>query len=81
MAAEIHTLQKANEALSKQRRAKKTRIRQGGALTIGESLDIIAQKDVEEEARRDKRSRGVGQNEGQSTVRRCSKCRNTGHNT
>jgi hypothetical protein len=34
LSAEVYTLRKANEALSKLRRAKKTRVRQGGTLTI-----------------------------------------------
>jgi|SRR5947207_3201397 len=34
LTAEIHTLHRANEALSKHRRAKKTRVRQGGALEV-----------------------------------------------
>jgi hypothetical protein len=42
LAAEVHTLRKANEALSKLRRAKKNRIRQGGALTIEDAHDILA---------------------------------------
>jgi hypothetical protein len=32
--AKLHTLQAANKALSKRQRAKKNRIRHGGALTI-----------------------------------------------
>jgi hypothetical protein len=42
LAAEVRTLRKANEALSKRRRAKKTRIRQGGALTVEDVHDIMA---------------------------------------
>jgi cell division protein FtsB len=42
LAAKVHTLQAANEALSKRRRAKKKRIRQGGALTIEDAHDILA---------------------------------------
>ena len=80
LSAEIRTLRKANEALSKRRRAKKTRVRQGGALTVEESLDIIAQKDAEEQVQRDKRSKEGSQNEGQSTARRCNLCGITGHN-
>jgi hypothetical protein len=34
LSAEVRTLRAANEVLSKRRRAKKTRVRQGGALTI-----------------------------------------------
>ncbi|KFY30059.1 hypothetical protein V493_02152, partial [Pseudogymnoascus sp. VKM F-4281 (FW-2241)] len=40
--AEVHTLCKANEALSKRCRAKKARIRQGGALTIEDAHDVLA---------------------------------------
>jgi hypothetical protein len=32
--AEVRTLRAANEVLSKRRRAKKTRVRQGGALIV-----------------------------------------------
>ena len=42
LSAEVRTLRAANEALSKRRRAKKTRIRQGGALTVEDAQDIIA---------------------------------------
>jgi hypothetical protein len=79
--AEIRTLRKVYKALSKRRRAKKTRVRQGGALTVEESLNIIAQKDVEELVRRDKRSTEGSQKEGQSTARHCNLCGITGHNT
>jgi hypothetical protein len=77
--AEVRTLRKANEALSKRRRAKKTRVRQGGALVIEDATDLIAQKDAEKEVRRDKRKKEDGQKEGQSTGRRCGTCRKTGH--
>jgi hypothetical protein len=80
LTAENHTLRKANEALSKRRRAKKTRVRQGGALTIEDAHDILAQKEAEEQVQCDKRLREGGQNEGQSTARRCSTCGKTGHN-
>ena len=40
--AEVRTLRAANEALSKRRRARKARVRQGGALTIEDVQDIIA---------------------------------------
>ena len=65
LAAEVRTLREANEALSKRRRAKKTRVRQGGALTVEDAQDVLAQKDAEEQARRDKRSKRGKQKEGQ----------------
>ncbi len=42
ISAEVRTLRVANEALSKRRRAKKNRIRQGGTLTIEDAHDILA---------------------------------------
>lgn len=74
LSAEVRTLRAANEALSKRRRAKKTRVRQGGALTVENAQDVLAQKEAEEQARRDKRSEGGRQNEGQSSGRRCGSC-------
>jgi hypothetical protein len=78
--AELRTLRAANEALSKRRRAKKNRIRQGGALTVEDAHDIMAQDEVNEQIRRDRRSRGVNREEGISTARRCGTCGKTGHN-
>jgi hypothetical protein len=80
LAAEVYTLRKANKALSKRCRARKNRIRQGGALTIEDAHDILAQEEVNKQIRRDKRSRGVRQNEGQSGAWRCGNCGKTGHN-
>jgi hypothetical protein len=79
LAAEVRTLLKANEALSKRRRAKKTRVGQGGTRTVEDVHDILAQKEVDEQIQSDKRSRRVGQNEGQSTTRHCGTCGKTGH--
>jgi len=78
--AEIRTLRKANKALSKRRRAKKARVQQGGALTVEDAHDVLAQREVDEQIRRDKRSREAFQNEGKSTGRRCGICRKPGHN-
>ena len=79
--AEVRILRAANKALSKRRRAKKTRVRQGGALTIEDAQDVLAQKEAEEQARRDKRSEGGRQNEGQPSGRRCGTYGETGYNT
>jgi len=80
LSAENRALRQANEALSKRRRAKKVRVRQGGALTIEDALDILAQRDAEEEVRHDKRLEGGSQKEGQLSRRRCGTCRKTSHN-
>ena len=80
LSAEVRTLRAANEALSKRRRAKKTRVRQGGALTVEDAQDILAQKDMDEQVRRDLRAEGGNRKEGQSSGRRCGTCGKAGHN-
>lgn len=80
LSAEVRTLRAANEALSKHRRAKKARIRQGGALTVDSGLDIITQRDVDEQVRRDIRAERGNQKEGQLIGRRCGTCGKAGHN-
>jgi hypothetical protein len=80
LTAKNYTLRKANEALSKRRRAKKNRIHRGGVLTIEDANDILAQNEVDEQIRRNKRSREGFQNEGRSTMRRYGTCRKPGHN-
>ena len=47
-------LWKVNEALSKCRRAKKTRVQQGGALAIEDTQDILAQRDAREQIVQDR---------------------------
>jgi hypothetical protein len=81
LSAEVRTLRAANEALSKHRRAKKARIRQGGALIVEDTQDIIAQKDVNEQVRRDLRIERSNRQEGQLSTRHCSTCNRARHNT
>ena len=42
----VRTLEKANKALSKHRKAKRTRLQAGGALTIEEGQALIAEKET-----------------------------------
>ena len=45
----IRTLEKANRTLSKRRTGKKTRIRQGGLLTVQDAKAVINQKDMDKQ--------------------------------
>jgi hypothetical protein len=81
LTAEVRTLQAANKALSKRWRAKKNRIHQGGALTVEDAHNILAQEKVDKQIQHSKRSRGVRQNKGQSGARRYGNCGKTGYNT
>jgi hypothetical protein len=76
----VRTLEKANEALSKRRRAKKTRIQAGGALTIEDAQDLIAQKDASRQKSGGKSVEGGGEEARPSTLWRCGRCSKTGHN-
>jgi hypothetical protein len=79
MCEEVRTLRKANEALAKRRRAKKTRVRAGGALSVEDALDLIEQKDAGKR-QLDGRSLGGGASEARpATLRRCRQCGKPGH--
>ncbi|KAK4118012.1 hypothetical protein N657DRAFT_584388, partial [Parathielavia appendiculata] len=78
--AENQSLRAANEALSKRRRAKKKRLRQGGSLTVQDGQDLQAQRDVEVQIREETQA-GSGRKPGSETrTRRCGRCGKPGHN-
>jgi hypothetical protein len=80
LTAEIRTLQKANEALSKRRRAKKTRVHLGGPLTVGDAQELLAQKDVEEEVEHETHENSGWRIRRETALRRCAKCGEPGYN-
>jgi hypothetical protein len=80
LCAEVRTLRVANKALSKRRRAKKTRLCQGGALIVEDVQDILAQKDVDKQVRRDLCTERGNQKEGQLSRRRYSTCGKASYN-
>jgi len=47
LCTEVSSLRKANEALSKRRRAKRTRLQLGASLTIQAAQDLLSQKAVD----------------------------------
>jgi hypothetical protein len=79
--AENRELRKANEALSKRRRAAKTRVRKGGSLTVGEAQEILDDKAVDAQLQRETRSRGGRSSRAAGSVRRCGTCGKPGHNS
>jgi hypothetical protein len=80
LSAEVRSLRAANKALSKRRRAKKTRVRQGGALLVEDVQDILAQKDIDKQVRRDVYKAEGNRREGQPSRRHCRTCGKAGHN-
>jgi hypothetical protein len=78
--AENSSLRKANEELSKRRRAKKTRVRLGGSLTVQEAQDLLDQKDVDEQVIQETRQNGSGAAGSHTKIRCCGVCGKPGHN-
>ncbi|APA05390.1 hypothetical protein SS1G_09809 [Sclerotinia sclerotiorum 1980 UF-70] len=81
LSAENRMLRRANEVLSKRRRAKKIQLRNEGVLTGQEAKDILSQQEVDNQIQRDERQNGGNFNRESSTSRCCSKCGKTGHNS
>ena len=77
---EVRTLRQANQALAKRRRAKRTRIQAGGALTVEDAQALIAQKEAPVRQSRTTSGNGVVSGAGPATSRRCGNCGKTGHN-
>ncbi|ENH68228.1 hypothetical protein FOC1_g10000541 [Fusarium oxysporum f. sp. cubense race 1] len=78
--AELQDVRQANETLSRRRRAKRTRLQKGGAMTVEEGRRAIDQIDGGTQVVAES-SRGGGQ-EGSARAkeRRCGTCGKTGHN-
>jgi hypothetical protein len=78
--AEVSQLQEANALLSKRRRARKTRLRQGGSITIAEGQALQDQKDIEEQIQQEDRKTRGRKPRDETKGRRCGACGKTGHN-
>jgi hypothetical protein len=78
--AEIGQLRESNETLSKRRRARKTRIRQGGSMTIAEGQALQDQKDVEQQVQQEIRQTRGRKPRVETKARRCGTCGKSGHN-
>jgi len=78
--SEVSSLRKANEALSKRRRAKRTRVQLGGSLAVQDAKDQLDQKAVVGEVAQEKDQDGGGAGGGRTKVRCCGMCGKPGHN-
>ncbi len=78
--AENKTLQEANATLSKRRRARKTRLHQGGSMTIAEGQALQEQKDVEQQVQQEIRQSRGRKPRVERKGRRCGACGKPGHN-
>ena len=79
--SEVSSLRKANEALSKRRRAKRTRVQLGGSLTVQSAQEALGQGDVGGEGVQEMQPEGSGAGGGRTKVRCCGVCGKPGHNS
>ncbi|PQM43465.1 hypothetical protein VC83_09592 [Pseudogymnoascus destructans] len=78
--AENQNLRQANEVLSKRRRAKKTRLQQGGSLSQQVAQELQDERDVVQQVEQEIRASSGRKIREETRARRCSKCGGTGHN-
>ena len=78
--AENVSLRKANEALSKRRRAKRTRVQLGGSLAVQDAQDVLGQGAVGREGVQETQPGSGGTGGGRTKVRCCGVCGKPGHN-
>jgi hypothetical protein len=78
--SEVSSLRKANEALSKRRRAKRTRVQLGGSLAVQDAKDLLEQKAVVGEVAQETQLDGGSAGGVRTRVRCCGVCGKPGHN-
>jgi hypothetical protein len=78
--AELKDIRAANEVLSKRRRAKKARLRQGGSLSFQEAEDLVAENEVDKQIREETHRGSRRAEVAEPRTRRCGICSNAGHN-
>jgi len=78
--AENASLHKANEALSKRRRAKRTCIQLRGSLTLQDAMDLLGPGAVGREGAQETRAEGSSTGGGRTKVRYYGICGKPGHN-
>src|SRR5436853_2997949 len=77
---ELRTTQAANKALAKYRRAKRTRLQEGGTLSVEDARGLMAKKDSSHQ-KKDKEVEKENLSQIRpATVRYCGRCAKPGHN-
>ncbi|KAM5529679.1 hypothetical protein BFJ63_vAg16464 [Fusarium oxysporum f. sp. narcissi] len=78
--AEVRNLRDANEILSRRRRAKRTRLQKGGAMTVEDASQVIDQMDVDTQVVAESSRSGGRARSERPAGRRCGVCGKAGHN-
>ncbi|KAK7583617.1 hypothetical protein V3481_012901 [Fusarium oxysporum f. sp. vasinfectum] len=80
MRSEIQDLRRANETLSRRRRAKRTRLQKRGKMTLEGGREAIDQKDINAHAVAESSRSSSQRGSAQIKERHCGTCGKTGHN-
>ena len=78
--SEVATLREENAILSRRRRAKKIRLREGGSMTLGEGQDQVSQREVDVQLQEERRQNRASFTRSAPKKRCCGICGKTGHN-
>jgi hypothetical protein len=78
--ADNQILQQGIEELSKRRRAKKTRLQQGGSLSQQEAQDLQDKRDLAQQLKQETQASSGRKPREETRARRCGNCGETGHN-
>src|SRR6478609_9261687 len=78
--ARLKDLEQANKILSRRRRAKRTRLQKGGAMTVQEASQVIDQLDVDAQVVAESSRNGARGRSERPGGRRCGVCGKAGHN-
>jgi hypothetical protein len=77
--AEVSTLRKANESLSKRKRAKRTQLQRGGSLSVQDGQGLIDQREVTEQLEGEVQENRGQRKRAKRGPRHCGVCGETGH--
>jgi ribosomal protein L17 len=78
--AEVNELREANATLSRRRRAKKTRLRLSGSITVAEGQELQDQREITDQIQQETQQSGGRKRRTETRERRCGRCRRPGHN-
>jgi hypothetical protein len=78
--AQVKEFELVNKALNKRQRAKKSRIRVGGPFNIYNIIDIITEKNIQEQLIEEIRISGSRPKRAPAGPRHCSTCGKIGYN-
>ena len=79
--SEVKTLREENALLSRRRRAKKTRLREGGHMTLEEGQALESSSRVVVDIKQERSTTGGPRQRDETRARRCGVCHNVGHNS